>query len=119
VVAQIDASNQTRGTFLPTTSVTIHLSRPSPSATELIALRKLVAEWKDESLEVLKVRLANRSEWVLDGVPELELENLRKQAHELGVHLVIRPEKISLWRRIIGRRMRLAPNRVRLGPDPV
>ena len=114
VSVEIDAGNRTRGFLVPTASVAIQLSRPSPSAAELAALRRLVAEWKDESLEALKGRVANRGEWVLDGVPERELENLKTEAAASGVALVIKREKLPLWRRIVGRRIRVVPHRARL-----
>ena len=114
VTVDIDAGSHTRGFLVPTASVAIQLSRPSPSAAELVALRRLVAEWKDESLEALKARVANRGEWVLDGVPERELENLTTEAAASGVALVIKREKLPLWRRIVGRRIRVVPHRVRL-----
>ncbi len=117
VTVDIDAGNHTLGVLVPTVSVAIQLSRPSPSAAELVALRRLVAEWKDESLEALKARVANRGEWVLDGVPERELENLTTEAAASGVALVIKREKLPLWRRIVGRRIRVVPHRVRLS-DP-
>ncbi len=118
VTVDIDAGNHTRGFLVPTASVAIQLRKPSPSAAELVALRRLVAEWKDESLEALKARVANRGEWVLDGVPERELENLTTEAAASGVALVIKREKLPLWRRIVGRRIRVVPHRVRLF-DPV
>ena len=114
MTVDIDADNHTRGLLVPTASVAIQLSRPSPSAAELVALRRLVAEWKDESLEALKARVANRGEWVLDGVPERELEKLTTEAAASGVALVIKREKVPLWRRIVGRGIRVVPHRVRL-----
>jgi hypothetical protein len=114
VTVDIDVGNHTRGFLVPTASVAIQLSRPSPSASELVALRRLVAEWKDESLEALKARVANRGEWVLDGVPERELENLMTEAGASGVALVIKRERLPLWRRIVGRRIRVVPHRVRV-----
>src|SRR5204862_6512270 len=80
VTVEIDAGNHTHGVLGPTASSALPLRKPSPSAAELVALRRLVAEWKDESLEALKARVANREEWVLDGVPERELENLMTEA---------------------------------------
>jgi len=118
VTVEIDAGNHTHGVLVPTASVAIQLRKPSPSAAELVALRRLVAEWKDESLEALKARVANREEWVLDGVPERELENLMTEAAASGVALVIKREKLPLWRRIVGRRIRVVPHRVRFF-DPV
>jgi len=118
VTVEIDAGNHTHGVLVPTASVAIQLRKPSPSAAELVALRRLVAEWKDESLEALKARVADRGEWVLDGVPERELENLTTEAAASGVALVIKREKLPLWRRIVGRRIRVVPHRVRLF-DPV
>ncbi len=110
LAVHIDPTSETRGTIAPTMRVAVQLSRPSPSATELMSLRKLIPEWRDQSVQTLKARLASRGEWELGRFPDFEVDMLWKQARELGVRLTVEPERVSLWQRIAG------PSKVRLEP---
>lgn len=113
VVIKVEESDPTRGILLPTARVAIQLT-PGPLATELVALRRLVPELRNESLADLRARLANRTEWVLNAVPQMEIETLQQQAHDSGISLVVTAEEVPIWRRVVGQRVRLSPSTLRI-----